>query len=141
VRAVAPMAMYFVTRLGSEGAVFSREITSIEGILRFDRGKLESWMLIQPGGLAEATEDWGNTHPAIRDASHGGPSWYCHPSRGSWATNQRPDLLWVDANGLDEDPAARAVITDQLGFVDSQPGLHFAVDDKGRVRALLDRSA
>lgn len=137
-REVASKAIYFVTRLGAEGVLFSYEITHIEEKLRFDRGKLESWMLIRPGGLAEATEDWGNTHPAILDASHGGPSWYCHPSRGSWVTNQRPVVLWVNANGIDPDPTARAVIIDQLGFQDSQAGLQFRADEKGRVSVTLE---
>jgi hypothetical protein len=137
-RDVAPKAMFFVTRLGAEGTLFSYEIAHIEGVLKFDRGKLESWMLIQPEGLAEATEDWSNTRPSIVDASRGGPSWYCHPSRGSWATNQRPVVLWVRANGIDSDPESRAIIVDQLGFRDHRDGVHFTADDKGYVRGFLD---
>jgi hypothetical protein len=64
-----------------------------------DVGDTESWLMIQPTSV-ERVGDWADGEQVLRDADHGGPSFYCR-ARHATGGRDRPTLYTVSAGDAD----------------------------------------
>jgi hypothetical protein len=96
---------------------------------RIEPGESGAWFMIQPTSV-RVVGDWSNGEQVLRDADHGGPSFYCR----AWHTTggrDRPTVHTVTAGDADlyED-----VLT-SVGFRLEQPdGIDLRQDESGIYR-------
>ena len=91
-----------------------------------DVGNTEAWLMIRPTGV-ERVGDWSNGEQVLRDADHGGPSFYCR----AWHTTggrDRPTVCTVTAGDAD----LYEEVLDSVGFhVESPAGIELRKDESG----------
>ena len=106
-----------------EGAAW-RDASGMMGDLKPGPG--DFWLMIQPRSV-RVVGDWANGEQVLRDADHGGPSFYCR----AWHTTagrDRPTVYTVDVG--DADLYEEVLIS--VGFRFGQPdGIELRRDESG----------
>lgn len=89
-------------------------------------GDTEAWLMIQPTSVRRVG-DWSNGEQVLRDADHGGPSFYCR----AWRTTggrDRPTIHTVTAGDADLYEEVLA----SVGFhVEPPTGIELRKDESG----------
>lgn len=89
-------------------------------------GGAGAWLMIQPGAV-RVVGDWADGDQVLRDAEHGGPSFYCRAWHTTGGTD-RPTVHTVAAGDAD---LYEEVLT-SLGFRLEQPeGIELRKDESG----------
>ena len=84
------------------------------------------WLMIQPESV-RVVDDWANGQQGLRDAEHGGPSFYCRAWHTS-AGRDRPTVYSVDVGDAD---LYEEVLT-SVGFRFDRPdGIDLRKDESG----------